>query len=85
MAGKENISFESDEIIIESLNRLKVEVVGWCIEDETVGILQLHPCYHTTHLLTTREDIYFLLNLFLLEEHTTKEALHHHLITSAIL
>ena len=85
VGSKEYIALKGNKVVVERLNGLKVKVVGRRIENETVGILELHTRNHTPHLLTTREYLYFLLNLFLLEEHASEEALHHDLIACAEL
>lgn len=85
VAGEEHVAFERDQIVVESLDALKVEVVGGGVEDEAVSILQLHSCNHATHLLTTGKHVDLLFNLFLTEKHTAEISLHCHLIASAIL
>ena len=55
------------------------------VENQAVGVLQLHACNHTTHLLTTGEYTDFLLNILVLEQHAAKERLHCHLIAGAPL
>ena len=81
----ENGALERDEVIVESLNRLQIQVVGWCIQNQTVGIFQLHTGYHTTHLLTSAEHADLLLDVLVLEEHATQKRLHHHFVACAIL
>ena len=39
MAAEEDVALESYEVVVESLNALEVEMVSWCVEYETVGIL----------------------------------------------
>ena len=56
--SKEDVTLELHEVIVESLNALQVEVVRGSVEDEAVGVLQLHTGNHAAHLLTSREHIY---------------------------
>ena len=67
--SKQDVSFELNQVVVEGLNRLQVQVVGGCVENQTVGVLQLHTCYHTAHLLTTAEHAHLLLDILVLEEH----------------
>ena len=60
-------------------------MVGRRVENEAVGVLQLHSCYHASHLLATTEHVHLLLHVLILEEHTSEEALHLHLVALAIL
>ena len=60
-------------------------MVGGCVEDEAVGVLELHTCYHAAHLLASREHVDLFLHFFLLEEHTSQIAFHHHLVACAVL
>ena len=53
VGSKEYIALEGNEVVIEGLNGLQVKVVGRRIENETVGILELHTRNHTPHLLAT--------------------------------
>ena len=85
MAGEKYITLERDQVIVESLDALKVEVVGGRVEDKTVGVLQLHSRNHATHLLASGEHIDFLLDFFLTEKHTTQVGFHRHLIASTVL
>ena len=39
VACEYDIALKLHEIVVESLNALEVEMVGWCVEYETVGIL----------------------------------------------
>ena len=82
---EENITLKANKVIVECLNTLQIEVVCRSVEYQAVGILQLHACYHTTHFLASRQHIDFLLYLFLLKQHTTEEAFHHHFVARAIL
>ena len=54
VAGKENVALEEFEVVVERLNALHVEVVGRRVEDEAVGIAQLHAGNHAAHLLAAR-------------------------------
>ena len=85
MGREEDIALEAYKVIVECLNRLKVEMVCRGVENKAVGILELHTRNHTTHFLASREHVYFLLYFFLLEEHTSKESLHCHFVAGAIL
>ena len=60
-------------------------MVGRGVENEAVGVFQLHASYHTAHLLTSREHIHLLHHVFVFEEHASEEALHQHLVAFAIL
>ena len=60
-------------------------MIGRSIQNQTVGIAQLHTRNHTTHLLATRQYACFLQHLFAGEKHTAEEALHVHLIALAKL
>ena len=82
---EEDVAAEALQVVVECLNRLHVEVVGGRVEDETVGIAQLHAGDHATHLFTSREDVDLLENFFVLEEHAPEEGLEIHLIAFAVL
>ena len=83
--SEEDVAAEALQVVVECLNRLHVEVVSRRVEDETVGIAQLHAGDHATHLFTSGEDVDLLENFFVLEEHATEEGLEIHLIAFAIL
>ena len=85
MAGEEDIAFERHEVVVECLDTLQVKVVGRCVENEAVGVLQLHAGYHTAHLFTAGEHVHFLLHLFLLKQHTSQVAFHHHFVAGSVL
>ena len=85
MAGKKNIALECHQVVVESLDTFQVQVVGWSIKNQTVGILQLHTGNHTSHLFTTGEYVYFLQYFLTAEEHSAQVALHGYLITWTIL
>ena len=85
VGGEEDIALESHEVVVQSLNRLQVEVVRRCVEDEAVGVLQLHPRNHTAHLLAAGEHVHFLLHILLAEEHAAEIRLHHHLVARTVL
>ena len=53
VAAEEDVAFVELQIVVECLDALKVEVVGGGIEDEAVGILELHTGYHTAHFFTS--------------------------------
>ena len=82
---EEDVAAEALQVVVECLNRLHVEVVGGRVEDETVGIAQLHAGDHATHLFTSREDVDLLENFFVFEEHAAEEGLEIHLIAFAVL
>ena len=52
MRSKEYITLIELQVIVECLDRFQVEVVGRSIEDQAVGIAELHTGNHTTHLFT---------------------------------
>ena len=85
VTAEEDIAFIELQIIVECLDALEVEVVGWGIEDKAVGILQLHAGNHATHLLATGEDIGFLQDLLTTEKHTAEETLEVHFVAFAKL
>ena len=60
-------------------------MIGRSIQNQTVGIAQLHTRNHTTHLLTARQYACFLQHLFAGEKHTAEETLHVYLIALAEL
>ena len=60
-------------------------MVGRSIQNQTVGILQLHTGNHTTHLLTSGEYIHLLQHLLAAKEHTTQELLEVNLVALAEL
>ena len=60
-------------------------MVGRRVEDQAVGVLQLHARDHTTHLLASREHVDLLLHLLLAEEHASEVGLHRHLVARAVL
>ena len=53
VAREQNITLELHQVVVESLDAFKVKVVGGSVEYKTVGVLELHTCNHTTHLLTS--------------------------------
>jgi len=76
MRCKEDITLIKLQVIVECLNGFQVQVVGRSIENQAVGITELHTGNHTTHLFTTRKDIGLLQHFFTTEEHTSQETLH---------
>lgn len=59
VAGEQNVALEGDKVVVQCLDRLQVEMVGRRVEDETVGILQLHAGNHQTHLHHRRARLPF--------------------------
>ena len=53
VAGEENVALECHQVVVESLDAFQVQVVGWGVENQAVGVLQLHSGYHTSHLLAS--------------------------------
>ncbi len=51
-------------------------MIGRCIQNQAIGIAQLHTCNHATHLLTSRQYACFLQHLLAGKQHTSQEALH---------
>ena len=80
MRREEDISFVRLQVVVERLDRFQVQMVGRSVQNEAVGIAQLHTGNHTTHLLTSREYAYFLQHLFAGEKHTAEEAFHIYLV-----
>ena len=78
--GKQDVALERDEVVVEGLNAFQVQVVGGSVQNQTVGILQLHTGDHTTHLLTTGEHIHMFQHVLFLEQHTAEERLHRYLV-----
>ena len=60
-------------------------MVGRSIQNQTVGIAQLHAGNHTTHLLSSRKYADFLHHFFAGEQHTAQIAFHFHLIALSVL
>ena len=85
MAGKEHVALVLLQVVVESLDAFQVQMVGGSVQDKAVGVLQLHACYHTTHLLAAGKNVHLLQYLFAREEHTSKEALEIYLIAFAEL
>ena len=85
MRREEDITFVSLQIVIECLNRLQVEMIGRSIENQTVGIAQLHTGNHTTHLLASRKNTNFFQYFLTGEKHTPQKTFHVHLVAFAIL
>ena len=85
VTGKDDITLKLHQVVVEGLDAFEVEMVGGSVENEAVGIFELHSCNHTSHLLTTAEHVHLLLHILVLEEHTSEEALHLHLVALAIL
>ena len=56
-------------IVVECLYRLHIQVVGWVVEHNNVGVREHHFGYHATHLLTTRKHCTFFLYIIAREEH----------------
>ena len=79
------VALETYKVVVECLDALQVEVVGRCVKDETVGVLELHACYHTTHTFASGQHIDLLHNLFAGEQHSSEEALHYDFIARTIL
>ena len=53
MRREEDISLIGLQVIVESLDRFQVEVVGRSIQNQAVRIAELHTGNHTTHLFTS--------------------------------
>ena len=85
VAGEDDVALKLNQVVVESLDGLQVQVVGGRVEDEAVGVLELHTGYHAAHLLAAGEYVHLLLHLLLLEEHPSEVALHRHLVASTIL
>ena len=85
VTAEEYVATVELQVVVERLDALEVEVVGGGVEDEAVGILKLHAGNHTTHLLTTGEDVGFLEYLLATEEHAAEEALEVYFVAFAIL
>ena len=49
--SEEHIALVELQVVVECLNGFQVEVIGRCIENQAVGIAELHTGYHTTHFL----------------------------------
>ena len=80
MRREEDISFIRLQVIVESLDRFQIEVVGRSIQNQAVRIAELHTGNHTTHLFTSGKYTYFLQHFFAGEEHTSEETLHVHFV-----
>ena len=80
MRREEDISPVRLQVVVECLNRFQVQMVGRSVQNEAVGIAQLHTGNHTTHLFTSGEYAYFLQHLFAGEKHTAEEAFHIYLV-----
>ena len=50
---EEHIALEEFQVVVEGLDGFEVEVVGGGVENEAVGIAQLHASYHASHLLAS--------------------------------
>ena len=50
MRSEEHITLVELQVVIECLDRLEVEVVSRSVENQAVGIAELHAGNHTTHL-----------------------------------
>ena len=85
MRREEDISFVRLQVVVECLDRFQVQMVGRSVQNEAVGIAQLHTGNHTTHLLTSGEYAYFLQHLFAGEKHTAEETFHIHFVSFAKL
>ena len=85
VTAEEHIALVELQVVVECLDALEVEMVGGCVEDEAVGILQLHAGNHTTHLLASGEDIGLLQHLLATEEHTAEETLEVYFVAFAKL
>ena len=53
VAGEEQVALEGLQGVVERLDRLQIQVVGRCVEDDAIGIDQHHAGDHTTHLLAS--------------------------------
>ena len=85
VAGEEDVALEKLEVVVEGLYAFEVEVVRGRVEDEAVGVLELHTCYHAAHLLTTREDVDLLQHFFSREEHPAEECLEIDFVAFSVL
>ena len=74
MRGQEHNAGESLAAFVEALDALEVEVVGRLVKHNEIRVLQHHPAEHTTHFLSTAEDICFLHDVVTAEQHLTQEA-----------
>ena len=52
MRSEEHITLIELQVVVERLDRFEVQVVGWSVENQAVGIAELHAGNHTTHLFT---------------------------------
>ena len=59
----QDYALEVNQSVVERLNGFEVEVVGRRVENHTVGVLEHHTGYHTTHLFTAGEHVCLLDNL----------------------
>ncbi len=78
--AKRILPLNATKLLLKALDTFQVQVVGWSIKNQTVGILQLHTGNHTSHLFTTGEYVYFLQYFLTAEEHSAQVALHGYLI-----
>ena len=82
---EEDVALVLLEVVVERLDGLEVEVVGRRVEDEAVGVLELHARYHAAHLLASGEDVDFLEHFFAAEEHAAEVALEEDVVAFAVL
>ena len=75
MAGEQDVAFEQLQVVVESLDAFQIQMICRGVQNETVGVFQLHAGYHTTHLLSSRKHVDFLHYLFSREQHSSEEAL----------
>ena len=85
MWGEEDVTLEAFKVIVEGLDRLHVKVVGRRVENQAVGIAQLHTGNHTTHLFPPRKHVDLLEDFLVFEEHTSEERFEIHFVAFAIL
>ena len=74
MRRHQDDALEVDECVVESLNRLQVQVVGGRVEYHTVGVLEHHTGNHAAHFFTAGEDIGLLENLLAGEKHLAQKS-----------
>ena len=67
VAGKEDVTLEEFQVIVERLDTLHVEVVGRSVQYQAVGVAQLHTGNHTAHPFATRQHIDLLQDVLILK------------------
>jgi hypothetical protein len=70
--GHNDIARIGFHIVVESLNRFHVQMVGGMVEHNQVGILEHHTGNHAAHFFASRKHSAFFVDVVAREKHLAK-------------